>query len=63
MCGIVGYVGYKEASTVLLNGLKRLEYARTWAASIRSIELTQKFTPRPLRQTPAPKAFAPNYRS
>lgn len=26
MCGIVGYVGYKQVSPVLLNGLKRLEY-------------------------------------
>lgn len=26
MCGIVGYVGHKNASEVLLNGLKRLEY-------------------------------------
>ena len=26
MCGIVGYIGYKEAGTVLLNGFKRLEY-------------------------------------
>ena len=26
MCGIVGYVGNKDASTILLNGLKRLEY-------------------------------------
>ena len=26
MCGIIGYVGTKETSTVLLNGLKRLEY-------------------------------------
>src|SRR5438046_2088202 len=26
MCGIVGYVGYKEVSPVLLDGLKRLEY-------------------------------------
>lgn len=26
MCGIVGYVGYKDVSPVLLNGLKRLEY-------------------------------------
>ncbi|MHB8758277.1 MAG: glutamine--fructose-6-phosphate transaminase (isomerizing), partial [Bacillota bacterium] len=26
MCGIVGYVGPKEALPVLINGLKRLEY-------------------------------------
>lgn len=26
MCGIIGYVGYKEVSPVLLDGLKRLEY-------------------------------------
>ncbi|MEE2899876.1 MAG: glutamine--fructose-6-phosphate aminotransferase, partial [Gemmatimonadota bacterium] len=26
MCGIVGYVGPKEAAPILLQGLKRLEY-------------------------------------
>ena len=26
MCGIVGYVGKKNATTVLLNGLATLEY-------------------------------------
>jgi glucosamine--fructose-6-phosphate aminotransferase (isomerizing) len=26
MCGIVGYVGYQQATPILINGLKRLEY-------------------------------------
>jgi glucosamine--fructose-6-phosphate aminotransferase (isomerizing) len=26
MCGIVGYVGTRKASTIILEGLKRLEY-------------------------------------
>ena len=26
MCGIVGYIGKADAASVLINGLKRLEY-------------------------------------
>ncbi|MEZ4605232.1 MAG: hypothetical protein R2865_00065 [Deinococcales bacterium] len=26
MCGIVGYVGHRQAADVILDGLKRLEY-------------------------------------
>ena len=38
MCGIVGYVGSKKASQILVNGLKRLEYRGYDSAGICTIE-------------------------
>ena len=38
MCGIVGYVGHQDATTVILNGLKRLEYRGYDSAGLAVIE-------------------------
>lgn len=38
MCGIVGYVGQKPATTVVLNGLKKLEYRGYDSAGIATIQ-------------------------
>lgn len=38
MCGIVGYIGDKQAEPILLNGLKRLEYRGYDSAGIATIE-------------------------
>ena len=48
MCGIVGYIGNKTASNIILNGLKRLEYRGYDSAGISTYEkdkiLTTKFS-------------------
>jgi glucosamine--fructose-6-phosphate aminotransferase (isomerizing) len=41
MCGIVGYIGAKEAQPILLSGLKRLEY-RGYDSSGMAVILTKK---------------------
>ena len=38
MCGIVGYIGHQDATTVILNGLKRLEYRGYDSAGLAVIE-------------------------
>ena len=37
MCGIVGYVGTHDASTMILNGLKKLEYRGYDSAGIATV--------------------------
>ncbi len=43
MCGIVGYVGPKEAQPILLEGLKRLEYRGYDSAGIATLQNAQTY--------------------
>lgn len=44
MCGIVGYIGSKEAQSILISGLKRLEYRGYDSAGIVTIDRKAKTT-------------------
>ncbi len=50
MCGIIGYVGERQAQNILLNGLKRLEY-RGYDSSGMALIIPGKNTPS-IRKTP-----------
>jgi glutamine---fructose-6-phosphate transaminase (isomerizing) len=50
MCGIIGYVGEKQAQPILLNGLKRLEYRGYDSSGLALIHPGKKTIP--LRKTP-----------
>ncbi len=43
MCGIVGYLGHREAAQILINGLKRLEYRGYDSAGIATVDHDQLF--------------------
>ncbi len=46
MCGIVGYVGEKQASPIVLSGLKRLEYRGYDSAGLAALEIQNGHLPR-----------------
>ncbi len=46
MCGIVGYVGFRQATEFLLEGLRRLEYRGYDSAGVAVIDEQQEFTTR-----------------
>ena len=44
MCGIVGYIGNREAQNILLGGLKRLEYRGYDSAGVATLDSTGRLT-------------------
>lgn len=40
MCGIIGYIGQKNVTEVLLNGLRKLEYRGYDSAGVHCLRIT-----------------------
>ncbi len=50
MCGIIGYVGKKSASPILLEGLRRLEYRGYDSAGVAVLDHADISRPQEARQ-------------
>ena len=44
MCGIVGYIGHREASQFLIEGLRRLEYRGYDSSGVAAIDSSGNLT-------------------
>ena len=61
MCGIVGYIGKQQASPVILEGLRRLEYRargkEVWDDALQRVRSFQDDSKQYVRENPAKAVF------